>query len=163
MLAPANTFSTRDRDMMSRALSEARSAELAGDFPAGAVLVLDGLTIGVGRSSTLTSSTWRAHAELTLILEHARLLTTNGRGDRNKVELFSSVEPCLMCFGAAVFHRIDRIVYAAPDATTGFSALNLRPTTEWYSRAWPSVESGLLSDESVVLIQRYENQRRHRS
>lgn len=152
MSPQVDTFSERDCYTMSLALDEARKAARAGDFPAGAVLVVAGIVIDTSRSATSTSGEWSAHAELSLIMEHSHLLTANGRGDRNAVELFSSVEPCLMCFGAAVLHRIDRIVYAAPDPSTGFSAFRLRPSTEWYSSAWPTVERGLFADEALRLV-----------
>src|ERR1700733_6687452 len=95
-------FTDNDRAIMLRALSEARKASSVGNFPAGAVLVVDGIIVGSARSSTVTGRDWSAHAELKVLRRHSRALTARARDRGGRVELFASVEPCLMCFSAAI-------------------------------------------------------------
>jgi tRNA(adenine34) deaminase len=148
-------FSGRDRTFMEQAIAEAKAAYDAGDFPAGAVLLVDGIVVGTSRNTASSHGEWSAHAETKLILDNSGPLTLNGSREKRRVELFSSVEPCLMCFGTAVFHRIHRIVYAAPDARTGFTTFDLRPSTHWYSEVWPVIESGLLRESSAALVEEH--------
>src|SRR5665213_2943346 len=82
---------------MRMALSLAQEAELAGEVPVGAVLVLDDQVIGRGRNAPIERSDPTAHAEI-LALREACAFTGNYRLER--ATLYTTLEPCIMCAGA---------------------------------------------------------------
>ena len=93
------------------ALLLARSAARAGEIPVGAVIVSSsGKVLGLGRNATISRSDTCAHAEM-LAISAAQYTACAPRIDG--ATLYVSLEPCLMCLGAAVHARIAHIVYAA--------------------------------------------------
>jgi len=102
---------------MRAALSAAGDAADAGDVPVGAVLLDDdGEIVAVDRNRREELADPTAHAEMLVISKRAREL-----GDWRLIghTLVVTLEPCAMCAGAAVWARLERIVYAAPDPKAG--------------------------------------------
>ena len=93
-----------DEEYMQLALQEARAADVIGEIPIGAVLVVEGEVVA------------RAHAEVIVIREACKKL---GRWRLEGAVLYVTVEPCPMCSGAIVNSRIDKVVYGCPDAKAG--------------------------------------------
>ena len=89
---------------MAAALEQARMALEAGEVPIGAVLVMDDAIIGRGFNQPIRANDPTAHAEI-LALRSAAAAIGNYRlaGSR----LYVTVEPCLMCVGAAVHARVE--------------------------------------------------------
>jgi tRNA(adenine34) deaminase len=99
---------------MRPALELAREAYARGDWPVGSLIVKQGAIVGRGRNEQVsrTDVTW--HAETAAIRDAmARLGTLDLAG----TTLYSTMEPCPMCAGAAFFARIDRMVVALRYAT----------------------------------------------
>ena len=105
-----------DERFMALALDEARAALAAGEVPVGAVVVLEGRVIGRGHNQPVGLKDPTAHAEV-LALRAAGQAVGNYR--LPEAVLYSSVEPCAMCCGAAVLGRVGRVVYGAPDPKAG--------------------------------------------
>lgn len=105
-----------DEQFMREALTEAERARSKGEVPIGAVIVLDGVIIGRGHNLRETSNDPTSHAEMVAIRQaaghigHWRLLDTT---------LYVTLEPCVMCMGAAILARIPRLVYACRDPRAG--------------------------------------------
>jgi tRNA(adenine34) deaminase len=105
-----------DERCMGLALEEARRAEAGGEVPVGAVVVLDGRVIGRGHNRVIAESDPTAHAEIVALRDAAKA-AANYR--LIGAQLFSTVEPCPMCCGAAVNARVARVVYGAADPKAG--------------------------------------------
>ncbi|MBS1766177.1 MAG: nucleoside deaminase [Acidobacteria bacterium] len=105
---------------MGLALGEAEAAERSGEVPIGAVIVKEGLVIGMGRNAPIGTCDATAHAEIQALRE-AGLAGGNYR--LSGATLYVTLEPCLMCFGAMLHARIARVVFAAPDPKVGVSKL----------------------------------------
>ena len=101
---------------MEVALELAREAELAGEVPVGAVVVLGGRVIGRGRNSPIVLHDPSAHAEV-LALREASQAILNYRLEG--ATLYATLEPCVMCAGALVAARISRLVFGARDLRFG--------------------------------------------
>jgi len=101
---------------MRQALDLALEAELAGEVPVGAVVVLDGRVIGRGRNSPISLNDPTAHAEI-LALREAAATVRNYRLEG--AALYVTIEPCVMCAGALVAGRIARLVFGARDLRFG--------------------------------------------
>ncbi len=102
---------------MGEALTAAREAAAAGDVPVGAVLLdNDHRIVAVDRNRREELRDPTAHAEMLVLSARARELRDwrlNGH------TLVVTLEPCPMCAGAAVWARLDRIVYGAADPKAG--------------------------------------------
>ncbi len=105
-----------DDELMVLALDEARLALAHADVPVGAVVVKDGQIIARRHNERELTGDPTAHAEV-LALRDAAAAVGSWRLDG--CTLVVTLEPCLMCGGALVNSRIDRVVYAAPDMKAG--------------------------------------------
>ena len=102
---------------MDMALLEARAAVEHGDVPVGAVLVgPDGKVVASEHNRREEHSDPTAHAELLVLSKAAK---ASGDWRLTGHTLVVTLEPCAMCSGAAVWARVDRIVYGAPDPKAG--------------------------------------------
>jgi tRNA(adenine34) deaminase len=101
---------------MSVALDEARAAASEGEVPVGAV-VLMGMEIVARRHNereALGDPT--AHAEVLALRDASAAL---GSWHLEEATLVVTLEPCIMCAGAAVAARLGRLVFGAPDLNAG--------------------------------------------
>ncbi len=101
---------------MREALHEARQALCTGDVPVGAVVVVDDTIIGRGRNQREALADPTAHAEV-VALRHAAQSMHSWRLER--AVLYVTLEPCIMCIGAAVLGRIQGLVYGCRDPKAG--------------------------------------------
>lgn len=106
-----------DKLAMHAALDEARAALASGDVPVGAI-VLDpsGQVIGRGRNERELHADPTAHAEVVALREAA---AARGDWQLSGCSLIVTLEPCVLCAGAILAARIDRVVFGAWDAKAG--------------------------------------------
>jgi len=99
-----------DKKFLQIAIDLSKDFAARGGFPVGAIIVRNSeiLSQGVSDGKRHNDSTW--HAETDAIRKLCSELKTR---DLNGVTLYSSMEPCIMCYGAAYWAGIDRIVFAA--------------------------------------------------
>jgi len=105
---------------MRGALTLARRGARAGEVPVGALVVVDGGIVGRAHNRPIGASDPTAHAEILAIREAAERI---GNYRLTGAEMYVTLEPCLMCLGAALHARIGRVVYGAPDPRLGAAAL----------------------------------------
>jgi len=105
-----------DLQWMSHAMDLAREAARHGEVPVGAVVVKNEEIIGTGFNRNIEMNDPSAHAEILAMREAGRTL-----GNHRLVgcSLYVTLEPCMMCAGAMIHARLDRVVYAASDPKTG--------------------------------------------
>ena len=90
--------------------------ELRLRFPDLQVIVLEGEVVGEGWNQPIATSDPSGHAEL-IAIRQACLNVGNYR--LPNCQLFSTLEPCVMCAGAIVHARIEKLVYGAVDPKAG--------------------------------------------
>lgn len=134
---------------MHEALVEADTAGQAGELPIGAVLVLDGEIIARGRAQHQEYRSQIRHAELNTLLAGGEKLWT----DYKRAILFTSVEPCPMCLGAAVMADVPHIVYSLNDAVV-HSKLSVE-NNPYIRRHIKSYFGGVLENESARIFRQY--------
>lgn len=105
-----------DAYWMEYALALADCAAEAGEVPVGAVAVAEGCCLGEGWNQPIGSHDPSAHAEI-IALRAAAWQRRNYR--LPGVTLYVTLEPCLMCAGAMLHARIERLVFGAYDPKTG--------------------------------------------
>lgn len=105
-------LSVNDREaIMRHALDLARHAMTKGELPIAAVLC-DGVTILCEGHNEVTSTYLDAHAEAGVVHGAKRLLQSMKLTDRNRLTLYSTLEPCFMCCGIAMTWHIGTVCYA---------------------------------------------------
>ena len=138
---------------MSLALAEARQASETGDYPVGAALTFNGTLLDTAGNSLFTDKRWTAHAEHNLIARNSSYLLKAFRsGKPYHVCLYTTLEPCLMCLGIAMMHRISRIVVACPDPHGGTVGIDLESLGIFYREEWPDIQTGLFKEEACELV-----------
>ncbi len=138
-------------DPMRTALTAAREAGEAGDVPVGAVLLDDtGSIVAVDRNRREEFHDPTAHAEMLVLSFRAREI---GDWRLTGHTLVVTLEPCPMCAGAAVWSRLDRIVYGAPDPKAGaaWSLYNIPQDRRLNHRI--DLIDGVLADECRQLLE----------
>ncbi len=143
---------------MRRALELAADASADGDVPVGAVLLDEGGTVvAADRNRREELSDPTAHAEMLVISTRARGI---GSWRLTGHTLVVTLEPCVMCSGAAVLARIDRIVYGAPDLKAGgaWSLYNI-PQDRRLNHRVDLVEGVLAEDCGLVLEEFFASRR----
>jgi tRNA(adenine34) deaminase len=137
---------------MREALAFARIAYAEQEVPIGAVVVREGRMLGRGRNRRERLADPTHHAEIEAIREAAREAGTWRLDDAT---LYTTVEPCPMCAGAAVNARIARIVYGCADPKAGYCGTlgNIPRDARLNHRC--EVEGGVLAEESADLLQQF--------
>jgi tRNA(adenine34) deaminase len=147
-----------DERFMQRALELARHARnLHEEIPVGAVLVRDDEIIGEGWNQSISGNDPSAHAEI-VALRAAGQKTQNYR--LPETTLYVTLEPCVMCAGAIVHARVDRVVIAADDPKTGAAGSVFDTLISDRHNHRVEVARGLLADESSQLLRQFFRERR---
>ena len=146
-----------DEFFMRRALVLAREAEAAGETPVGAVLVRAGEIAGQGRNAPIERNDPTAHAEI-VALREACAAARNYR--LPGATLYVTIEPCVMCAGALVAARVERLVFGARDLRFGGVRSKFRLADTEILNHRLVVEEGLLGAECSELISKFFEQRR---
>ncbi|MBP6872338.1 MAG: nucleoside deaminase [Bacteroidales bacterium] len=133
-----------DEYFMREALKEARKAFDLDEVPVGAVIVCNDRIIGRGHNLTERLTDVTAHAEMQAFTAAAGHL---GAKYLDECTLYVTLEPCVMCAGAAFWTQIGRIVYGAPDDKRGYTKTGaglLHPRT--------TVTPGILAQDCADLL-----------
>ena len=143
---------------MRLALDEARKAAERGEVPVGAVIVdaRQEILAAAGNNS-ITASDPGGHAELVAMriagkkIGNYRLLNTT---------IYVTIEPCVMCAGAMIHARIDRLVYGASDPKAGavVSCYQLGSDTKLNHQL--KVEGGVMAEEWAGLLTSFFKKKR---
>ena len=135
---------------MREALSEAERAGQEGELPIGAVLVIEGEIISRGRARRNSMRNQLRHAELNALLEGGERLWC----DYKKAILFTSLEPCPLCLGAAVMADVPHLIFALPDR--GVHSAQTVELNPYVRRHIHSYFGGVLAEESAAIIASYD-------
>jgi len=141
-----------DIQFMQAALIQAAHAASVDEVPVGAVVVKDGLIIGYGFNQPISNSDPTAHAEiiaLRMAAQHLHNYRLVG------CELYATLEPCVMCAGAILSARIQRVIFGAPDLKAGACGSVVDLFSEPRLNHHAAITGGVCSVESVQLLQSF--------
>lgn len=145
-------FSEENYRFMYTAFQEAEIAFDEKEIPVGAVVVKDGRIIGRGHNQTERLKDPTAHAEMIAITAASNTLQEERL---NNCDLYVTLEPCVMCTGAALLARVSNIYFAAFDVKFGAcGSLYNFPAEGKYNHSI-KVYSGLKEKESQNLLQKF--------
>jgi len=146
---------------MQEALQEARLALCTADVPVGAVVVLGAAVVGRGHNQRQALGDPTAHAEVLALREAARQCRNWRLTDAT---LYVTLEPCIMCLGAAVLSRIGCLVYGCADPKAGacgsqFDILGTRRL----NHTFPVIAGVCQAEASALLVQFFQALRLRKS
>ena len=142
---------------MRAALREARKALEDEEVPVGAVVVHEGKVIGRAHNQRERLHDPTAHAEMIALTQAAEALE---RWRLEGVTLYVTLEPCLMCAGALVNARVDRVVFGAPDPKAGACGSLYQVGLDSRLNHRFEVEGGVLEAECADLLREFFQSRR---
>lgn len=142
---------------MREALTEARAAGAAGEVPVGAVIELGGQIVGRGANSPIGRHDPTAHAEMLAIREAAARI---GNYRLTGATLYCTLEPCVMCAGALVTARIQRLVFGARDLRFGGVRSKFRLADSELLNHTVEIVEGVLAVDCVELLRAFFDGRR---
>lgn len=146
-----------DERFLAEALELARKAERAGEVPVGALAVLNGEVIGRGFNSPISRGDPTAHAEMLALREAAQAV---GNYRLVGATLYVTLEPCVMCAGALVAARIERLVFGARDLRFGGVRSKFRVADSELLNHRVEVVEGVLAAECTELLQAFFRKQR---
>ena len=143
---------------MEMALAEAGEAEGENEVPVGAVLVdREGTVLARAHNRVITLADPSAHAEI-LALRQAAAIRGNYR--LPETTLYVTIEPCIMCMGAAVHARVAGIVYGTEDAKWGAAGSLYDLAADARLNHHMNVTAGILRNRCRRQIQNFFRKRR---
>ncbi|PKN51268.1 MAG: tRNA adenosine(34) deaminase TadA [Deltaproteobacteria bacterium HGW-Deltaproteobacteria-13] len=146
-----------DHDFMKIALEEAEEAYRRGEVPVGAVLVREGNILAQAHNSPIVRNDPSAHAEM-LVLRQAGEKIGNYR--LTGTELYVTLEPCIMCAGAIVHARVDRVIFGARDPKCGAVVSLYNILADKRLNHQVKITEGILPEECGEIISRFFREKR---
>ncbi len=146
-----------DEYFMKQALRLAEEAFAQNEVPVGAVVVHEDRVVGKGFNQRQMLSDPTAHAEILAITAAAGAL---GDWRLTGCTLYVTLEPCVMCAGAIVLARMDRVVYAAADPKAGAVESLYQILSDPRLNHRPLIKSGILAEEAGLLLTTFFRQQR---
>ena len=131
---------------MKKALEEAKYAFYKNEVPVGCVIVNENEIISRSSNMVELLNDSTAHAELIAITSAQNYLNSK---NLEGCTLYATLEPCLMCYGAIYWSKINTIVYGASDKKRGFSKYNLEIDRKI------KIIKGIMEEESKELLDKF--------
>lgn len=155
-----NSPADSDLAFMRQALALARRAEALNEVPVGALIVHENEVIAEAYNEREGLASALAHAELSAVAAASQHL---GRWRLSGCTLYVTLEPCVMCAGALVQARVDRVVYGAADPKAGAVASLYEVLADPRLNHRPQVTGGVLAAECGELLSAFFQRRRRES
>ncbi|MGI6657652.1 MAG: nucleoside deaminase [Desulfobulbus sp.] len=139
---------------MDEALGEARLALQDGEFPVGCVMVADGAVMARGRRQHTRAGQCNEidHAE---VLTLRSLLAEHPEFDMGRLTVYSTMEPCLMCYATLLLSGIRSFVWAYEDVMGGGTSLPLEQLNPLYAAMRVRLLGRVRRSQSLLLFQQF--------
>ncbi len=147
----------RHEHYMRLALEQADLARRKGEVPIGAVALMSGEVIAGAHNSPISETDPTAHAEILVLRSAAKKL---GVYRLEGLELYVTLEPCLMCFGAMLHARVARLVYGADDPKVGLSRILESHLQGAQFNHRIEIVRGVLAEECSAMLQGFFQEKR---
>jgi len=141
-------------EKMKKTIELAEEAVNIGEIPIAAIIYLGDEIISKSFTSEKMDKRYLVHAELKALIEAD--LKKFPMKERRKMQLFTTLEPCMMCLGAAMTFGIGEIYYALEAPCDGAVSLAKQKwdedSKEYPGYKLPTIYGGILRDESKQLF-----------
>jgi tRNA(adenine34) deaminase len=146
-----------DEEYVRRALVLAQRAQDSNEVPVGALVVVRGIVVGEGWNQPVGAHDPTAHAEI-VALRAAAAHAGNYR--LQSATMYVTLEPCVMCVGAAIHARVSRLVFGAWDLKAGACGSVIDLTRETKLNHHLDVFGGVCAEECREILRRFFESRR---
>lgn len=137
---------------MKIALAEASDALARGEFPVGCVIVGPNGLICTGSREKSKVGNELEHAEILALREVYRKYP---EVSMNGLTVYSTMEPCLMCFATLIVNNIDTIVYSYEDVMGGGTNVPLDVLNPLYTEKKITIIKNVLRSDSLKLFKEF--------
>ena len=146
------TFSEFDHEMMAIALDEANAALAHDDVPIGAVIAVGDRILARRHNERELTGDPTAHAEVLALRDAAGVL---GGWRFDGATMAVTIEPCVMCAGAAHQARLSRVVFGAFDLKAGALGSLYNVGVDARLNHEFAVDGGLMADQCGALVSQF--------
>ena len=146
-----------DFTFMRQAIKLAKKGRELNEVPVGAIVTFKGEIVGKGYNQCIHNQDPTAHAEIIAMRAAAKHI---GNYRLNECNLYVTLEPCLMCFGACVHARISKLIYGADDLKIGAVKSNLEQTNSTKLNHKFEIVSGILKEECAEILSCFFEEKR---
>ena len=148
----------QDEYFMKIAIEQAHKAKAIGEVPVGAVLVANKKIISKSHNTSIRNCDPTAHAEINVLRDSAISL------DNYRIKdsiIYTTLEPCAMCYGAIVHSRISRLIFGAYDLKSGVCGSSIQLHEQKCFNHMPDIEAGVLERDCSLLLKDFFKGRRN--
>jgi len=148
-------------EKMQFVINLAKEAMEGGELPIAAAIYHGNELISSAYTSERADGRWLVHAEQKALMDaDAKKLSLE---IRSKLELYTNLEPCLMCLGMAMSSFIGKIYYALEAPEDGAielvrAELEKRKVSGLSAYSFPKITKGLLRNQSIQLFREFAEQ-----
>ena len=143
---------------MEYALEEAKKSLAKNEVPVGAVIILNNEVIGRGHNQSINKQDPSSHAEI----EAIRNASKNIQNYRlTGADLYVTLEPCAMCYGAIIHARISRLIFGTYDTKTGVCASSINLHEQECFNHTPEITGGVLEEDCSLILKDFFKERRN--
>jgi len=139
---------------MKEALLQAEKALNEKEFPVGCVITLENKIIASGRRKK-TKGYYPGETEHAEINTIKKLHDSSPELPKEKMTVYSTMEPCLMCFSAIMLSGFGKLVYAYEDIMGGGCRIEKKLFPEFYKKRFPDIKQGVMRNESLELFKQF--------
>lgn len=132
----------------------AKKAYENGNYPVGAVVAAEEEIISQASNEIKSSGSIVSHAENIAITQKGRELLQASEANK-EISLFSTLEPCLQCLGAATMNGVKKIYFIQKDPNGGACGIKYDNIGLYYKEFWPEIFHAPISDEPLKLMLRF--------
>ena len=148
---------TDHTQFMRAALVEAEKARELDEIPIGAIVTLNDEIIGRGCNSVIKNSDPTCHAEIMALRDAAHHLSNYRLPE---VNLYVTLEPCIMCLGAIFYARVKHVFFGAHDPKFQSCDPNQSLINNKIINHHTTAQGGILEQECAELLTHYFKQKR---
>ena len=146
-----------DLFFMNRAIEQALLGFNEEEIPVGAVVVYKNKIISEAHNKSIQKTDPTSHAEIEAIRKAARKI---GNYRLTGAKMYVTLEPCLMCCGALIHARFDKVIFSSFDKKSGAVVSNANLLEANFINHKVKFEQGPLQEESSALLKKFFKDKR---
>jgi len=147
-----------DEKFMNLALQEAKKSQEMNEVPVGAIVVMNDEILSQSHNQPISQNDPTSHAEINAIRKASQNL---GNYRLTDATLYATLEPCVMCYGAIVHARIERLVFGAYDSKTGVCGSSIKLHEQECFNHHPGIKGGVLEKDCSLILKYFFKKRRN--
>jgi len=147
-----------DEKFMRLALIEAQKSREINEVPVGAVITLNDRIISKSYNQSISKIDPTSHAEINAIMSAALNI---GNYRLTGANLYVTLEPCAMCYGAIIHARISRLIFGAYDYKTGVCGSSIKLHEQNCFNHTPEIKGGVLEEDCSLILKDFFKEKRN--